>query len=83
MWQGLGSTLAAALPEAGITTPEDVSAAALARLPKVGQVRAERLLSAFIAAQPAYDVVALMLSAGLPARLAGRVRSQVSATVMG
>jgi exodeoxyribonuclease V alpha subunit len=41
-------------------------------LPKVGQVRAGRLLSAFIAAQPAYDIVELLLAAGLPARLAGR-----------
>jgi exodeoxyribonuclease V alpha subunit len=72
LWQGLGLTLAAALPEAGIRTPDDVSTAALARLPKVGQLRAGRLLSAFIAAQPAYDLVELMLTAGLPARLAGR-----------
>ncbi|MDQ1691605.1 MAG: exodeoxyribonuclease alpha subunit, partial [Pseudonocardiales bacterium] len=38
----------------------------------MGQLRAGRLLSAFIAAQPAYDLVELMLTAGLPARLAGR-----------
>lgn len=72
MWQGLGSTLAGELAEAGIRTPEDVSASALAGLPKVGQLRAGRLFSAFIAAQPAYDLVALLLGAGLPARLAGR-----------
>jgi exodeoxyribonuclease V alpha subunit len=38
----------------------------------VGKLRAGRLLSAFIAAQPAYDLVELMLTAGLPARLGGR-----------
>jgi exodeoxyribonuclease V alpha subunit len=61
-----------ALPDAGIRTPEDVTTSALAGLPKVSQQRAGRLLSAFIAAQPAYEVVELLLSAGLPARLAGR-----------
>ncbi|MCW2522838.1 MAG: putative ATP-dependent exoDNAse [Frankiales bacterium] len=49
-----------------------MSAASLAGLPKVGQIRAGRLLSAFIAARPAYDIVGLLLAAGLPARLAGR-----------
>lgn len=38
----------------------------------MGQLRAGRLLSAFIAAQPAYEMVGLLLSAALPARLAGR-----------
>ncbi len=72
LWPGMGSTLAAALPEAGIRGPDDVSATALVGLPKVGTVRAGRLMSAFLAARPAYDVVELLLAAGLPARLAGR-----------
>jgi exodeoxyribonuclease V alpha subunit len=72
LWPGLGSTLAAALPEAGITAPEHVTAEALASLPRVGQQRAGRLLSSFIQAAPAYEVVELLSSAGLPARLAGR-----------
>jgi exodeoxyribonuclease V alpha subunit len=38
----------------------------------VGKIRAGRLFSAFIAAQPAYEVVELLLGADLPARLAGR-----------
>ena len=38
----------------------------------MGQQRAGRLFSAFLAAQPAYEVVQLLLAAGLPARLAGR-----------
>jgi len=49
-----------------------VTVAALVRLPKVGQLRAGRLFSAFLAAQPAYEVVELLLAADLPARLAGR-----------
>jgi exodeoxyribonuclease V alpha subunit len=44
----------------------------LASLPKVGQSRAGRLLSAFIAARPSYDVVELLQIAGLQVRLAGR-----------
>lgn len=72
MWPGLGSTLAAELAEAGIRGPQDVSVAALTRLPRVGQLRAGRLFSAYLAAQPAYEVVQLLLAASLPARLAGR-----------
>jgi exodeoxyribonuclease V alpha subunit len=72
LWPGLGSTLAAALSEAGINSPDDVSTELMAGLPKVGTVRAGRLVSAFIAAQPAYQVVELLLAAALPARLAGR-----------
>jgi len=72
LWPGLGSTLAAELPLGGISGPDDVSTEALARLPRVGRLRAGRLFSAFLAAQPAYEVVQLLLSAGLSARLAGR-----------
>jgi exodeoxyribonuclease V alpha subunit len=69
----LGPTLAASLADAGIDGPEDVSASNLALLPKVGPTRAGRLLSAFIAAGPGYDVVGELVPAGLDARLAGRV----------
>ena len=72
LWPGLGSTLARALAEADINGPEDVSATRLAELPKVGPTRAGRLLSSFIAANPAYEVVELLVPAGLDARLAGR-----------
>ncbi|CAN5390275.1 ATP-dependent RecD-like DNA helicase [soil metagenome] len=58
--------------DAGIRTADDVTTTALASLPKVGQIRAGRLLSSFISSQPAYEIVALLLTAGLPARLAGR-----------
>ena len=60
------------LADEGIDAPEDVTAEALAGLPKVGRQRAGRLLSAFIAAAPAYEVVELLVAAELPARLAGR-----------
>ena len=72
LWPGLGRTLAAALPDADITGPEDVTATQLAALPKVGPQRAGRLLSSFIAAQPVYDVVGVLVPAGVDARVAGR-----------
>ncbi len=72
LWPGLGRALAAALPEAGIHGPDDVSAARLADLPRVGTVRAERLLSSWIGSAGTYETARLVVSAGLPARLAGR-----------
>jgi exodeoxyribonuclease V alpha subunit len=50
-----------------------VSVSSLQSLPKVGSVRAGRLFSAFLAAAPAYEVVELIVPAGLEARLAGRI----------
>jgi exodeoxyribonuclease V alpha subunit len=73
LWPGLGSTLAGELAAAGIRGPDDVTATALATLPKVGRVRAGRLVSAFVAAGPAYQVAELLVSAQLPARWAHRV----------
>jgi exodeoxyribonuclease V alpha subunit len=73
LWPGLGKTLAAALSEAGIEGPEDVSAANLALLPKVGPTRAGRLLSSFISAGPVYEVLEILLPAGVEPRVAGRV----------
>lgn len=73
LWPGLGSTLAGELAEAGIRGPDDVTASALATLPRVGPVRAGRLVSAFIAAGPAYEVTELLVAAELPARWAARV----------
>lgn len=73
MWPGLGSTLAASLPGAGIEGPDDVSASNLAALPKVGPTRAGRLLSSFIAAMPAFEVAELLVPAGISAKVAGRV----------
>jgi exodeoxyribonuclease V alpha subunit len=73
LWPGLGRKLAGALADAGIEGPADVSAANLALLPKVGPTRAGRLLSAFVAAAPAYEVVEMLVPAGVDARLAARV----------
>jgi exodeoxyribonuclease V alpha subunit len=73
LWPGLGVTLAGKLAEAGIDSPEQVSVDRLLTLPQVGRIRAERLLSAWIGAHPSYDVAGLLVPAGLPARLAGRV----------
>src|SRR5919112_6106015 len=68
LWPGLGKRTAAELPAAGITTPDDVTADRLMRLPRVGKQRAERLFSSFLAAQPAYEGVGLLVGAGLEAK---------------
>ena len=73
LWPGLGRTLAAALAEAGIHSPKDVSTHSLTGLPKIGAVRAGRLFSAFLAAGPTYEVAELLFAAGLEVRLARRV----------
>ena len=72
LWPGLGRTLGDALPAAGITAPEHVTAARLEALPKVGKVRAGRLLSAWIGAAHVYEVAELIVPAGLRARVAAR-----------
>src|SRR3954467_854400 len=73
LWPGLGKRTAADLPAAGITSPDDVSADRLLKLPRVGRQRAERLFSSFLSAQPTYQVVELLVGAGLNARLAAGV----------
>ncbi|WP_222194957.1 AAA family ATPase [Modestobacter italicus] len=70
LWPGLGKRTAADLPAAGITSPDDVTADRLLKLPRVGRQRAERLFSSFLAAAPTYEVVELLVGAGLNARLA-------------
>jgi exodeoxyribonuclease V alpha subunit len=73
LWPGLGRRTAAELPAAGITAPDDVSADRLIKLPRVGRQRAERLFSSFLSAQPTYEVVELLVGAGLEAKLAAGV----------
>jgi exodeoxyribonuclease V alpha subunit len=73
LWPGLGKRTAAELPGAGITTPDDVTADRLMKLPRVGRQRAERLFSSFLSAQPTYDVVGILVGAGLEAKLAAGV----------
>jgi exodeoxyribonuclease V alpha subunit len=72
LWPGLGRALAEALPSAGITGPDEVTAERLAELPRVGAVRAGRLLSGWIGVLHVYQVAAMLVPAGLPARVAGR-----------
>jgi exodeoxyribonuclease V alpha subunit len=73
LWPGLGKRTAAELPGVGITSPDDVRADRLLKLPRVGKQRAERLFSSFISAQPTYEVVELLIGAGLNPRLAAGV----------
>ncbi|MCU1616158.1 MAG: putative ATP-dependent exoDNAse [Frankiales bacterium] len=73
LWPGLGKRTAAELPGVGITSPHDVRADRLLKLPRVGKQRAERLFSSFISAQPTYEVVELLIGAGLNPRLAAGV----------
>jgi exodeoxyribonuclease V alpha subunit len=73
LWPGLGKRTAAELPAAGITAPDDVTADRLMKLPRVGKQRAERLFSSFLSAAPTYEVVELLVGAGLEARLAAGV----------
>jgi exodeoxyribonuclease V alpha subunit len=65
--------LAGALEDAGIEGPADVTAANLALLPKVGPTRAGRLFSSFLAAAPVYEVVEMLVPAGVEVRVAARV----------
>lgn len=46
-------------------------------MPKVGSVRAGRLLSSFLAAAPVYEVVELLVPAALDPRLASRLHDQL------
>ncbi|HZE51511.1 MAG TPA: AAA family ATPase [Jatrophihabitantaceae bacterium] len=50
-----------------------MTAQRLALLPKIGAMRAGRLLSSFLAAAPVYELVELLVPAGLEARVASRV----------
>ena len=69
LWPGLGRRTAAELPGAGIVSPDDVTADRLVKIPKVGRQRAERLFSSFLSSQPTYEVVELLVGAGLEAKL--------------
>jgi exodeoxyribonuclease V alpha subunit len=70
LWPGLGRSLAAQLPAAGITGPEQVSAARLQKLDGVGPKRAQRLAASFEDALPSYDTAEVLVSCRVPARYA-------------
>ncbi|MFN2523013.1 MAG: AAA family ATPase [Mycobacteriales bacterium] len=80
LWPGLGRTLGGQLAENGITSPNDVLPSKLAKLPGIGLVRAERLTEAFAGAADRYEVVTLLVPAGLPARLAFRAIEALGST---
>src|SRR3954466_6516046 len=80
LWPGLGKTLAGQLAENGIVTPDDVLPSKLAKLPSIGLVRAERLVEAFKGAADRYEIAALLVPAGLPARLAFRAIESLGPT---
>ncbi len=71
LWPGMGKALRDKLPAAGIHEPSDVTEDALAAVPGLSARRAAKLMVDFARARPTYDVVALLLAADLPARLAG------------
>lgn len=66
LWPGVGSDVASALADAGIDQPSAVTEHALAALPGVTDKRARTLYSAWIGAQHAYDLAAILLPHGLP-----------------
>jgi exodeoxyribonuclease V alpha subunit len=70
LWPGLGRALAEQLPAAGITGPEQVSAARLQKLDGVGPKRAQRLAASFEDALPSYDTAEVLVSCRVPARYA-------------
>lgn len=70
LWPQLGITSAAQLPRAGIIRPDLVSEESLLRLPRTKAHRAGRLLSAWLNAQHIYDIVKLLVPAGISARMA-------------
>src|ERR1700712_3362108 len=79
LWPGLGKTLRDKFPANGILTADDVTEEALASVQGLSARRAATLMVAFARARPKFDVVALLLPAGLPARLWGGARSTCSA----
>jgi exodeoxyribonuclease V alpha subunit len=71
LWPGMSRTRARQLAEIGISTPDDVTAGALTKLPRTTAKTADRLSSSFTASAPVYAVVELLVPAGLPPRWAG------------
>lgn len=64
LWPGLGKNLAQALPAAGINSPDDVTLENLLNVTGITPRRAERLISAFAAAEPIYQVAEELIIAG-------------------
>lgn len=73
LWPGVGQAMAARLEDAGITSPEDVTAPKLAGLPRMTDRRANRLVTSFIGAGQVYGIVELLVPQEIPARWAARL----------
>ncbi len=71
LWPGLSRTLRERLPSEGVDNPEHVTVDRLVSAAGVSRTRAERLVTNFEQARPAYEVVEVLVEAGAPARLAG------------
>ncbi len=67
LWSGLGKSALTHVPTAGITRPGLITKDALLRIPRVAGSRAERLISAWIAAAPEYELAQLIVPAGISA----------------
>jgi exodeoxyribonuclease V alpha subunit len=70
LWPELSKRTAGQLAAAGITSPDDVTPAALGKVDGVSAKKAERLAKTFSDAQPRYRVAELLDPSGLPLRLA-------------
>jgi exodeoxyribonuclease V alpha subunit len=70
LWPELSKRTAGQLGAAGITSPDDVTPAALGKVDGVSPKKAERLAKTFSDAQPRYRVAELLDPSGLPLRLA-------------
>ncbi|MDX6244443.1 MAG: exodeoxyribonuclease alpha subunit [Frankiales bacterium] len=70
LWPGMSRTRARQLAGIGITSPDEVTAGGLTKLPTVPAKQADRLSQNYTAAAPVYAVVELLVPAGLPPRWA-------------
>src|SRR4051794_23643011 len=73
LWPGVNRATADKLAAAGIHSPDDVSVAALGKVPELGAKRAERLAKTFVQATPRYAVAELLHEAALPLRAAAGI----------
>ena len=73
LWPGLSRAVGDKLAEAGIRSADDVSVAALGKIPELGAKKAERLAKNFAQAAPRYAVAELLHEAGMPLRAAAGI----------
>lgn len=76
LWPGVGRGLLGRMNAGGITRAADVTLDALAALPRMTMVRAERLHTAWLEAAPVFDTAQLLVPVGLPVRWARRLRDR-------